>query len=241
VPILPPIHENPDEDRLAEPLNLLGKQKLGAPRGASVTPKDLQKILKRVEGKKEERLVHTLILRSLRLARYSPVQDIHFGLALENYCHFTSPIRRYPDLLVHRSLRAAVLENRPASAVKPMLGNVHEMGLHCSAMERKAESCERDCVKAKQIRYLQKRVGEQFEATVTSVTNFGLFAEIKEFPAEGLVPMGLLEDDYYEFESEWMRLKGRKTGKIFSIGDSIRIRIKRADWKTLQADFSVVS
>lgn len=239
VPLLYRIHENPDEERLAQTMVILGRMKLGAPRGGAFTPKDLQKILKRSEGKKEERLVNTLMLRSLRLARYDPNHDIHFGLALENYCHFTSPIRRYPDLLVHRSLRAAVFEKKSAATVKTQLGNVHEMGLHCSAMERKAESCERDCVKAKQVRYLEKHIGKTFDATVTSVTNFGFFAEIKEFPAEGLVPMGLLADDFYSFNPEWMRLEGKKTRKTYSIGDAVTIRVKRADWKTLQVDFEV--
>jgi ribonuclease R len=238
-PLLFRIHENPDEERLADTLALLGRMKLGAPRGASFSPKDLQRILKKVEGKKEERLVNTLMLRSLKLARYSPEHDIHFGLALENYCHFTSPIRRYPDLLVHRSLRAAVLEGRPAGEVKALLGNVHEMGLQCSTMERRAESCERDCVKAKQVRYLEGHLGEAYEATVTSVTNFGFFAEINAFPAEGLVSMAALEDDYYEFDSQWMRLEGRKTGKTYSIGDAVKIVVKRADWMSLQVDFGI--
>jgi ribonuclease R len=197
----------------------------------------VQKILKRVEGRKEARMVHTLLLRSLKLARYDANHDMHFGLALENYCHFTSPIRRYPDLLVHRALRAAVIQKKDIGSVKALLGDVHAAGAHSSELERKAESCERDCVKAKQVRYLEKRLGESFEATVTSVTKFGFFAEIKEFPAEGLVPMGLLEDDYYVFEPEWMRLRGRKRGRIFSIGDSVKVTVKRADWQSLQVDF----
>jgi ribonuclease R len=239
VPLLYRIHENPDEERLAETLAILGRMKLGAPRGDAFTPKDLQKILKRAAGKKEERLVNTLMLRSLRLARYDPNHDIHFGLALENYCHFTSPIRRYPDLLVHRALRAAVMHGKSAGAVKAELGDVHAMGLHCSTMERKAEACERDCVKAKQVRFLESHLGEEFEALITSVTNFGLFAEIKDFPAEGLIPLGLLEDDYYVFDPQWMRLEGKKSKRTFSIGDSVRIRVKRADWKSLQVDFEM--
>jgi ribonuclease R len=240
-PALYRIHERPDEDRLAQTMAILGRLKLGAPKAGAVEPKDLQKILKRMEGKKEERLVNTLLLRSLKLARYDANPDIHFGLALEDYCHFTSPIRRYPDLVVHRSLRAAVIEKRDLGSVKSLVGDVHSMGMQCSELERKAESCERDCVKAKQVRYLQTKIGERFEATVTSVTAFGFFAEIKDFPAEGLVPLALLEDDYYVFDQEWMRLEGRNTKRRFQIGDSVKIEVKRADWKSLQVDFVVRS
>jgi ribonuclease R len=238
-PLLFRVHETPDEERMAATMAILGRLKLGAPRSGTLTPVDLQKILKRAVGMKEERLVNTLLLRSLKLARYDANQDVHFGLALENYCHFTSPIRRYPDLVVHRSLRAAVIEAKDAATVKAKLGDVHAMGEHCSIMERKAEACERDCVKAKQVRYLETRLGETFDAVVTSVTNFGFFAEIKEFPAEGLVPLGLLEDDYYVFDPDWMRLEGRNTHRRFQIGDALKIKVKRADWRSLQVDFVV--
>ncbi len=237
-PFLYRVHEKPDEDKLADTLNLLGRMKLGVPKG-SVTPKDLQKLLKRVEGKPEEKLAHNLILRSLRLAKYQKNHDIHFGLALENYCHFTSPIRRYPDLLVHRSLRSAVLARQKLGETRAILGDLSVAGLHTSDMERKAEACERDCIKAKQIRYLQKKIGEEFDAVVQSVTPFGFFAEIKDFPAEGLVPMASLPE-YFLFEQEWMRLRARASGKTYSIGDPVRIRVKRADWKSLKADFEVL-
>jgi ribonuclease R len=223
------VHEEPDPDKLNETLAYLGKLKLGAPKGGSATPKDLQRLMAKVAGLPQQRLVHTLILRSLRLARYSPSHDIHFGLALEDYCHFTSPIRRYPDLVVHRMLKAAKAGISFAEA-----------GEHTSTMERKAEACERDCVKAKQVRYLSTKLGQAFEAVVTSVTHFGFFCEIVPFPAEGLVPVGSLRDDYYDFDAANYCLTGARKKRKISIGDKLWVRVKRTDWEALQVDFEAL-
>ncbi len=241
IPLLFRVHETPDEEKMKQTMAVLGRLKLGAPRSGTLQPVDLQKILTRMEGKKEARLVNTLLLRSLKLARYDARHDIHFGLALENYCHFTSPIRRYPDLIVHRSLRAGVVEGQDLGKVKALMGDVGAMGEHCSTMERKAEQCERDCVKAKQVRFMEGKLGQVFDAVISSVTAFGFFAEIVEFPAEGLVPLALLEDDYYVFDPDWLRLEGRSTHRRFQIGDAIKIKVKRADWRSLQVDFVLAS
>ncbi|HTA16441.1 MAG TPA: ribonuclease R, partial [bacterium] len=230
------IHEEPDEDKLNDTLAYLGKLKLGAPKGGSATPKDLQRLLARAEGMPEKRLVQTLILRSLRLARYSPGHDIHFGLALEDYCHFTSPIRRYPDLVVHRMLKARLAGLSPAAA-KAQAGDLEKVGEHSSTMERRAEACERDCVKAKQVRYLEARLGQVYAATVTSVVHFGFFCEIDAFPAEGLVPLGSLRDDYYDFDAANYCLVGNRKKKRITIGDKLWVKVVRSDWELLQVDF----
>jgi ribonuclease R len=234
------VHEEPDAEKLAETLRVLARFKLGAPTSSPVRPKDLQKLLKKAEGRPEERLAHTLVLRSLRLARYTPEDLGHFGLALEDYCHFTSPIRRYPDLLVHRCLKAAVIGK--GQAVPPNPGNRSwvETGEACSIRERKAESCERDCVKAKQIRYLNQHLDETFPATITSVTVFGFFAEIDPFPAEGLVHIRTLEDDFYSFDTNRIALVGGAKKKAFEIGMKVQVKVKRADWEALQVDFTLV-
>jgi len=230
------IHEEPDEDKLNDTLAYLGKLKLGSPKGGSATPKDLQRLLARAEGRPEKRLVQTLILRSLRLARYSPGHDIHFGLALEDYCHFTSPIRRYPDLVVHRMLKARLAGLSP-SAAKAQAGDLEKVGEHSSTMERRAEACERDCVKAKQVRYLEARLGQVYAATVTSVVHFGFFCEIDAFPAEGLVPLGSLRDDYYDFDAANYCLVGKRLKKRITIGDKLWVKVVRSDWELLQVDF----
>jgi ribonuclease R len=237
-PVLYRVHEEPDPDKLADTMAYLGTMKLGAPKG-NLTPKDLQKLMAQVEGKPQQRLVHTLILRSLRLARYTPGHDMHFGLALADYCHFTSPIRRYPDLVVHRMLKERLAGKSP-SEVKKKYGNLEEAGLHTSTMERKAEACERDCVKAKQVRFLSDKVGMEYPATITSVTHFGFFCEIDPFPAEGLVPLGSLHDDFYDYDRANYCLVGARKKRRIQIGDKLNIIVKRADWEALQVDFEAI-
>jgi ribonuclease R len=238
-PMLYRIHEEPDPDKLDETLAFLSTLKLGAPTRGRATPKDLQKLMARVAGRQEQRLVHTLLLRSLRLARYSPLHTIHYGLALEDYCHFTSPIRRYPDLFVHRMLKLRLAGATPGEA-KLRAGELGALGEHCSTMERKAEACERDCIKAKQVRYLEARLGQVFEAVVTSVTRFGFFCEIVPFPAEGLVPLGSLADDYYDFDAAKHCLVGVRHKRRITIGDRLWVRVKRTDWEALQVDFEAL-
>ena len=239
IPLLYRIHEEPDEDRLNDTLAYLGKLKLGAPKGGAATPKDLQRLLARVEGRPEQRLVQTLVLRSLRLARYSPNHDIHFGLALEDYCHFTSPIRRYPDLVVHRMLKAR-LASLDAKAVKALAGDLVAVGEQCSVMERRAEACERDCIKAKQVRFLEARTGKIFAATVVSVLQFGFFCEIDAFPAEGLVGLGSLRDDYYDFDPANYCLVGSRKKRKINVGDKLWVKVGRCDWEMLQVDFEAI-
>jgi ribonuclease R len=164
---------------------------------------------------------------------------MHFGLALEDYCHFTSPIRRYPDLVVHRMLKAR-LEGQGPERAKALSGDLVGSGEHCSEMERKAETCERECVKAKQVRYLEARIGQVFAATVTSVAQFGFFCEIDDFPAEGMVPLGSLDDDYYDFDAPNYRLVGSRTKRKITIGDKLWVRVVRTDWEMLRADFAAL-
>ncbi len=237
-PVLYRVHEQPDPEKMAITLAFLGKLKIGAPKG-DIKPKDLQRMLALIAGKPEQRLVHTLILRSLRLARYTPGHDIHFGLALDDYCHFTSPIRRYPDLFVHRLLKSRIAQAGKEKA-KAQIGDMEAIGLHTSTMERKAEACERDCVRAKQIRFLEDKIGQTFDATITSVTHFGFFCEIDAFPAEGLVPLGSLKDDFYDYDRDNYCLMGARKKRKIQIGDKLQVIVKRADWEALQVDFEAV-
>ena len=237
-PVLYRIHEQPDEEKMATTLAYLGKLKIGAPKG-DIKPMDLQRMIAKMEGKPEQRLVQTLILRSLRLARYTPGHDIHFGLALEDYCHFTSPIRRYPDLVIHRLLKSRIAGSGKDKA-KSQIGDLEAIGLQTSTMERKAEACERDCIRAKQVRYLEDKIGQTFDVTITSVTHFGFFCEIDAFPAEGLVPIGSLKDDFYDYDRENYCLTGARKKRKIQIGDKLNIIVKRADWEALQVDFEAV-
>ena len=233
------VHETPDSEKMEETMKVLGRFKLAVPDLEEITPQAIQNILKRVADRDEAPLVNMLMLRSMKLARYTSKNDIHFGLALENYCHFTSPIRRYPDLIVHRMLKKGLIEP-DVPRVKNWESYLPTQGEHCSTMERKAEQCSRDCVKAKQIRYLQKHIGEEFEARIISTTKFGMFADIVDFPAEGLIGLGSMRDDFYNFEPESYQLVGERTGKRYQMGQIVKIRIVRADWESLQADFELI-
>jgi ribonuclease R len=237
-PTLYRVHEEPDPDKMEITLAFLGKLKIGAPKNA-ISPKDLQRMMGQIAGRPEQRLVHTLILRSLKLARYSPAHDIHFGLALEDYCHFTSPIRRYPDLVIHRMLKARIAKLGKDKA-KALAGDMEAIGLQTSTMERKAEACERDCVRAKQVRFLAEKLGQTFDATITSVTHFGFFCEIDAFPAEGLVQLGSLKDDFYDYDRDNYCLVGARKKRKIQIGDKLQVIVKRADWEALQVDFEAV-
>jgi len=239
LPVLYRIHEEPDPDKLDETLGFLGKLKIGGPKGGAATPKDLQRLLAKAASSPQQRLIQTLILRSLRLAKYSPVHTIHFGLALEDYCHFTSPIRRYPDLVIHRLLKARLAGKSPAQA-KALVGDLVIVGEQTSTMERKAEGCERECIKAKQIRFLEARLGQTFPATVVSVAQFGFFCEIDPFPADGLVSLGSLSDDYYDYDAANYCLLGSRKKRKISIGDKLWVKVKRAEWETLQVDFEAI-
>jgi ribonuclease R len=233
------IHEKPDTEKLAGTLQILARLKAGL-KGMNredPSPAEIQKLLASVAGTPLERTAQTLLLRSLRLARYAPQREGHFGLALADYAHFTSPIRRYPDLHVHRRVKALLCEGKSKPAADEM-GSVEALGLHCSTLERRAERVERDCIKAKQIRYLQDHLGERYTATVVSVGSFGYFAEIDAFPAEGLVRMGRLVDDLYSFDEDHWCLRGLNRGRQIRIGEKVEIEVERADWESLQVDFA---
>ena len=239
VPALSRVHEEPDADKLAETMKVLAAFKLGMALKPPVSPKSLQQIIERCQGRKEARLVQNLLLRSLRLARYTPEALGHFGLALEDYAHFTSPIRRYPDLQVHRALSGLLAKGAPDEArAKQEHGSLLALGEALSGLERKAEACERDCVKAKQIRYLEERLGQEYDAVITGVARFGFFAEIKDFPAEGLVPLRSLAS-WYELDPKRHCLSAGSGKPEYAIGDAVRIKVKRADWESLQVDFAL--
>ena len=199
-PTLHRIHEQPDAEKVEEFAELVGSFGYRLPaRLDEITPKDFQAILRQVEGKPEEKLISYLLLRTMRLARYHPENLGHFGLATESYTHFTSPIRRYPDLVVHRSLRA-LLGHRSGAATGPLPGTLDEMALHLSEMERRATDAERELIEWKKVRFMADKLGEVFTGYVTGVQAFGLFIELVEIYVQGLVHVSSMTDDYYRFD-----------------------------------------
>jgi ribonuclease R len=186
---------------------------------------ELQRILRETAGKPEEYAVHYGLLRSMKQAVYTPEQDGHYALASDDYCHFTSPIRRYPDLQVHRQL-IALLEGKKA---RGHLDELFVLGEHCTRTERRAESAEREVIKLKLLTHLETRIGEEFHAIVVGVEEFGLFCRLMELPVEGLVHVTSLADDYYYLESGTHTLVGRGSGRRHRLGDRIAVRAAHVD------------
>ncbi len=237
VPALYRVHDDPLADRyknLVEALNRLGYDlPLGGPE-----QKSMQRVLEAARGKPEGQAVSTLLLRSMSLARYAAENLGHFGLAFDDYLHFTSPIRRYPDLVVHRVLKDLLHGKLGPRKKADMAVRFPEMAEHVSERERAAEKAERDLTRYYQVRWAAEHVGEAFSGTVSGVTNFGLFVAL-ENGVEGLLPLSALEDDYYEFKADTLELVGRHGGKTWRLGDRLRVRIERATPALRQIDLAI--
>jgi ribonuclease R len=239
VPALFRVHEPPDPMRVAEFRELVSSfgHRVPAP-DAALTPQDFQGILRQVEGKPEEKLVSYLLLRTMKLARYHEADLGHFGLAAEHYAHFTSPIRRYPDLVVHRALRA-LRQRRDAEREALSLQQMPGAALHLSEMERRADEAERELTEWKKVRFMADKLGEVFDGYITGVQGFGLFVELQEVYVQGLVHVSSMTDDYYAFHEKSHTLRGERAGKSYRLGDRVRVQVARVDLERRQIDFAL--
>jgi len=229
------VHEAPAPDRAQELKRFLGT--LGYPLpDKSLRPKDLQKILSAVEGKPEAGLVSTVVLRSMARARYQPENLGHFGLGASTYTHFTSPIRRYPDLLVHRVVVRALIEGRPIPEEwgGEALARASE---RASLTEGLAADAERDSVALKKAEFMERHLGEEFSGTVSGVTTFGIFVLLDEYFVDGLIHVNSLTDDYYVLHEEEYALVGERKGRRFRLGDPLRVQVARVDRMERKIDF----
>lgn len=197
---------------------------------------ELQRLLNLVADQSAAPAVNYAVLRSLARAVYSPEEEGHFALASDCYCHFTSPIRRYPDLTIHRLFDALVQGRKPKGSFDELL----VIGEHCSQRERRAESAERELTKVKLLHYLEDRIGLEFDAVITGVEQFGLFAQGIDLPAEGLIQVSTLADDYYLYDRRTHSLTGRRSGNAFRLGDPIRVEVARVDVERRELDFRLV-
>ncbi|MBR5813134.1 MAG: ribonuclease R [Bacteroidaceae bacterium] len=232
------IHDEPNPEKLSMLSKFVTKlgYKMKSPSGRTTSASALNTLLKDIHGTKEQNVIEQISLRTMQKARYSTENIGHYGLAFPYYSHFTSPIRRYPDLLVHRLLhRYLTLESRTVS--KPKYEDLCD---HCSAQEQVAANAERASIKYKQVEFMSEHIGEVYDAVISGVTEWGLYAEINVNKCEGMIPMRTLQDDYYEFDDANYCLIGRRTRRKFTIGDPVRIRIVRANLDRKQLDFELV-
>ncbi len=229
IPCLYRVHEPPDPEEAREVAALLFE--LGVPFKVGAEPRPLawQRAVAAARGRPEEVLVNAALLRSLKRARYAAENLGHFGLASGAYCHFTSPIRRYPDLMVHRLVKFALTAGGATEeALTRLAGDLRELAAHCSERERRAEEAEEESVRVKMAAFMKERLGEEWPALVTGVTNFGLFVQLPNL-VEGLVHVSTLTDDYYRTDERGIALVGERTGRRFRLGDPVRVRVAGAD------------
>ena len=233
------VHENPDQERMEELRLLLAPYGITLRTDIPVKPKALQAIMKQIVGTPAEASVSRMLLRSLKKARYLDENRGHFGLAADYYTHFTSPIRRYPDLLVHRLLKELMRGKLTQARIEQWRDMLPEMMVHCSERERTAMEAERDVDDLKKCEYMSNFIGQEFNGHISGVTNFGLFVELPN-TCEGLIRMNELQDDYYVFDDKQFQIVGQNTKRVFRLGDSIRIRVEQADINSRRVDFSRV-
>jgi len=241
VPTLYRIHEAPDllkVERFEEFISTLGYT-LAAPLNV-IHPRHFQKLVVKLRGKPEERPIATLMLRTMQKARYDTSCLGHFGLAADEYTHFTSPIRRYPDLIVHRTLREYRQGRLSEDLRQERIEELPDVARHSSEMERRADEAEYELLAWKKARFMADKVGEEFDGFITSVTSFGLFVQLTEHYVEGLVHISSLGDDYYRFIERAHMLRGENTHRTFRIGDQVRVQVVRVDQTRRQVDLGIV-
>ena len=239
VPSLYRVHEEPDPAKVEQFEEFIASfgYSLTAPHN-NLQPKHFQKLIDRMRGKPEERPIAFLMLRTMQKARYDPANLGHFGLAADTYTHFTSPIRRYPDLVVHRALREA---RRPMSESRreELSDDLPEIARHTSERERRAADAERELVQWKKVRFMADKVGDEFDGYVTGVSAFGLYIELIEHFVEGLVHVSTMADDYYRFIERQHVLRGENSGRVFRLGDRVRVQVIRVDMERRQLDLGI--
>lgn len=234
------VHEDPDTEKLEHFNEFIYNLGYTMKKTQDVHPKNLQDIVNKVRGKKEETVVNTLLLRSMKQARYSPECIGHFGLAAKYYCHFTSPIRRYPDLIIHRIIKKHLTGKLDDKTTRRFIGAVDYASIQSSERERVAQEAEREVDDLKKAEYMSERIGEVYSGIISSVTNFGMFVELPN-TVEGLVHISELEDDFYHYDDRHMALIGERTKNIYKLGDEVEVIVDRVDIDAHEIYFKLYS
>jgi ribonuclease R len=253
-PALFRVHEGPSAEKLENLRAFLGELSLDLPGGLKPSPEHYQLLLGTVEGRDDRHIIQTMLLRSLSQAVYQPENAGHFGLHYEAYAHFTSPIRRYPDLLVHRAIRAAIRGRAKAPHIKRVkgasalkrekiypydMGAMAALGEQCSMTERRADDATREVDAWLKCEFLKDRIGEEFEGVIAAVTNFGVFVELSDLYIEGLMHVSALPGDYYHFDQAKQRLIGERTRQVFQLGGALTVRVARVDLDDRKIDLEL--
>ncbi|NVM02923.1 MAG: ribonuclease R [Candidatus Helarchaeota archaeon] len=239
IPFIYRIHEKPEKKKVEEYANFLKIIGIKFSELNRPTPKSFQRILKKVKDRPEERLVGEVTLRTMMKAEYSPKNIGHFGLAFKKYTHFTSPIRRYPDLVVHRILKSCLKGEEKDTAVRMKI-KLNDICRHSSNMEKRAEEAEREAIKIKQLEYMKDKVGDVFNGIISSVKPYGLFVEIEGILSEGLVHIRSMDDDYYHYNEEKISLNGQYSGKTHRLGGKVKVQVARVNLEEKQLDLMIV-
>ncbi len=233
------IHEDPDEEKIHNLNEFLYNMGYSIKGINKIHPRALQDLLEKVKGTRHERIISTVMLRSLQKARYSSESTGHFGLAAKYYCHFTSPIRRYPDLIIHRIMKLYLKGGMSEEKISQLEGILPEIAKQCSERERGADEAERESEDLKKVEYMKAHEGEIFEGIIANVTSFGMFIELDN-TIEGLVRMSSMEDDYYNYDQTHYCLIGERTRKIYRIGDTVKVILAKADIAARKIEFILV-
>jgi ribonuclease R len=241
VPTLYRVHEEPDPLKIAEFEEFIATLGYSLGKGSSeVGPRDFQKLVERMRGTPEEKPIAFLMLRTMQKARYDASNLGHFGLAADSYTHFTSPIRRYPDLVVHRTLRESRHGRMHEERKAELIDELPEIARHTSERERRADEAERELVQWKKVRFMADKVGDEFEGYVTGVAAFGLYIELIEHFVEGLVHVSTMADDYYRFVERAHILRGENKGRVYRLGDRVKVQVVKVDMERRQVDLGLV-
>ena len=238
MPFVYRVHEDPDEEKMYEFSKFIHNFGYTL-KGNDIHPKELQQLLNKIKNTKEESLINTMMLRSLKKAIYSPDSSTHFGLAANYYCHFTSPIRRYPDLQIHRIIKGQINGRYSEQALQKLFERTAVVAEQSSKMERIADEVERDTEKIKIAEFMSDKIGEEYEGVVSGVTSFGIFVEL-ENTVEGLVHISNMVDDYYIYDDEKKELFGQGSRKVFKIGNAVKIRVDKVSIAKAEIDFALI-
>lgn len=233
------VHPPPEEEKINELRQFLSEMGYQLGGGKSPKPKNYRKLMEELKGKPEKHLIEMVMLRSLKQAQYMESNDGHFGLAYAAYTHFTSPIRRYPDLLIHRAIGHIIDHNNPGS-YHYSEEEIKRLGKHCSATERKADDATRDVVSWLKCEFMQDKLGQIFKGKIASVTSFGIFVELLDYHVEGLVHVTSLKNDYYEYDPVKHRLRGERTGRTYRLGDDMTVLVAKVNLDERKIDFELV-